>query len=272
MKRFLKTNLESEVKAIFNTPMLTSNQEHQLKKKFDSDKISYDSVSLRELLSLLKIFLSNLPDPLVSYDLMPGFLEVVKAINKDSEEAIAFMVSLLKKVPLLNRIILESILRFLKKSSTSPDPAVRKMNIAKLSVIFGRSLIRPAIETMEYTIQIPEVNRVVQFLITNVSTIFERLEEELLISIRERSRSVVEGDSYPPLPVSTPPYLASSNSSVSTSSLLSSSSKNEKTKEFSTVGRSRSNSFGSRFEDTFRVFGKKTANNNNNSNPNTSLP
>lgn len=224
-----------------------------------------ETLSLREVLSLLKIFLSNLPQPLVSYDLMPGFLEVVKSINKDSDEAIAFVVSLLKKVPVVNRIILEFILQFLNKITNALDQSVKKMNIAKISVIFGRSLIRPSVETMEYTIQIPEVNRVVVFLISNVSTIFERLEEELLISIRERSRSVVEGDINPPLPLSTPPYMTSSSSS----------SKTEKSKSPShqEIGRSRSGSLGARLEDTFssfKPFGKKNPPNTNN--PNTSLP
>jgi hypothetical protein len=50
-----------------------------------------------------------------------------------------------------------------------------KENAASLSVIFAPCLIRPKKETVEYTLQLPKVNRIVQFMLAHSDQVFEVL-------------------------------------------------------------------------------------------------
>ncbi|GFU40363.1 protein FAM13A [Trichonephila clavipes] len=88
--------------------------------------------------ALLKLFLRELPDPIIPLNMHCQFLDAVK--DKDKVESIACLVDLVEKLPPINYHILNYLFNFLRKVSDMEDQ--NRMSASSLGIVFGPNLFR----------------------------------------------------------------------------------------------------------------------------------
>ncbi|GBM23560.1 Protein FAM13A [Araneus ventricosus] len=88
--------------------------------------------------ALLKLFLRELPDPIIPMNMHCQFLDAVK--DKDKMESIACLAELVEKLPPINYHILNYLFNFLRKVSDMEDQ--NRMSASSLGIVFGPNLFR----------------------------------------------------------------------------------------------------------------------------------
>ena len=139
----------------------------------DLTKFSNESDAPILAASLLKDYLRDLPTPLLTFELYHEFLEAQDNYenirSKDSEESKKVQIKAIKqiisKLEENNRILLFYLLKVM--NITSKNSSVNKMTSFNLAIVLAPNILRPKIEDMEYSLMIPKVNAVIEFLITN---------------------------------------------------------------------------------------------------------
>ena len=147
-------------------------------------------VSENEIASLLKLYFSDLPEPLLTFDLYSSFLEVpsiggeggdllevVHPITGESLDNYSLstrirLQSLIKrKLPKVHYDTLHYLIEFLREV-TFHSP-VNKMNAANLAIVFGPNLLKPKVKSEDCFSNInPSAMNVILYLIIDFSHIF----------------------------------------------------------------------------------------------------
>eukprot|EP00004_Rigifila_ramosa_P006359 TRINITY_DN1707_c0_g1_i1.p1 TRINITY_DN1707_c0_g1~~TRINITY_DN1707_c0_g1_i1.p1 ORF type:complete len:604 (-),score=136.76 TRINITY_DN1707_c0_g1_i1:66-1877(-) len=110
---------------------------------------------------VLKLWLRELPDPLLTYDLYEHWIETDTI--KDRERRQARVRELLEALPVVHRDCLYSLLDFCAK--LSKYQSYTKMGTSNLAIVMGPNILRAPSESIATTLQIPLANNVVQNLI-----------------------------------------------------------------------------------------------------------
>eukprot|EP01122_Echinamoeba_exundans_P009455 TRINITY_DN3357_c0_g2_i3.p1 TRINITY_DN3357_c0_g2~~TRINITY_DN3357_c0_g2_i3.p1 ORF type:complete len:902 (-),score=248.73 TRINITY_DN3357_c0_g2_i3:56-2761(-) len=97
---------------------------------------------------LLKMWLRELPDPLIPYFLYDMFIENFD--KNDIPGSRLRVANLMISVPLFNLRILDKMLRLLNKISTFSS--INKMTTSNLAIVFGPNLLRPEQEQPEFAL------------------------------------------------------------------------------------------------------------------------
>lgn len=137
---------------------------NKLKAAFDKDAEAVDlnSAEPRVFSAALKLFLRELPTPIMTYDLYHDFIEAGKASGYDA--VFSEVEPLLGRLPTHHRLTLDTILEHLAKVATY-EPQ-NKMSIQNLALIFGPTLIRPPPENVSELVNNSEIHcKIVQVLI-----------------------------------------------------------------------------------------------------------
>eukprot|EP00727_Mastigamoeba_balamuthi_P004272 m51a1_g13842 putative domain containing protein (892) ;mRNA; f:525495-529076 len=141
--------------------------------KLDSGMhVSFQGVSVNSLAGLLKLFLRNLPDPLITrnvYDMISA-----AAMAPNEAERARLLRDIVAKLPQLNQCLLQEVMRFLSMVVAHSD--VNKMNARNLSIVFGPSLLScrgPSDDSLDSGN--PNF-AIVQLFIENYSQIFSSIE------------------------------------------------------------------------------------------------
>jgi len=116
--------------------------------------------------TLLKSFFRELPEPLMTFELYETFISSVKKEEIRWHEEGTFLSTIkpiLQKLPTSNLKLLKYLIMFLVEVTSFATK--NKMNSTNLSIVFGPTLLRPKVETIETSLEIPHVNRIVQGLI-----------------------------------------------------------------------------------------------------------
>ncbi|XP_055949341.1 protein FAM13B-like isoform X1 [Argiope bruennichi] len=88
--------------------------------------------------ALLKLFLRELPDPIIPMNMHCQFLDAVK--DKDKTESVVCLAELVEKLPPINYHILNYLFNFLRKVSDMEDQ--NRMSASSLGIVFGPNLFR----------------------------------------------------------------------------------------------------------------------------------
>ncbi|VDM13429.1 unnamed protein product [Wuchereria bancrofti] len=130
------------------------------------DKLSFtdDEWEIKTLSSALKTFLRNLPEPLMTFDLHPHFINAAKM---DSKTRVSYIHYFVYKLPQIHFEIVAN------RSSEN------LMTVGNLAVCFGPTLLRPKEETMAAIMDIKFCNVVVEVLIANYDLIFKNKPIEI---------------------------------------------------------------------------------------------
>uniref|UniRef100_A0A673LMI9 Rho GTPase-activating protein 24-like n=1 Tax=Sinocyclocheilus rhinocerous TaxID=307959 RepID=A0A673LMI9_9TELE len=120
----------------------------ELQEAFDAgEKPSFDNTDVHTVASLLKLYLRELPEPLVPFSRYEEFLVCGKRIPSDREKGLQDLRSLLYELPVANFNLLKYICQFLH--DVQSYSSANKMSIQNLATVFGPNILRPKAEDPE---------------------------------------------------------------------------------------------------------------------------
>ncbi|XP_063271090.1 rho GTPase-activating protein 24 isoform X1 [Prinia subflava] len=117
----------------------------ELQDAFDcGEKPSFDSTDVHTVASLLKLYLRELPEPVVPYAKYEDFLSCAKMLSKEEATGLKELVKQVKSLPAVNYNLLKYICRFLDEVQSYSG--VNKMSVQNLATVFGPNILRPKVE------------------------------------------------------------------------------------------------------------------------------
>ncbi|XP_028839411.1 rho GTPase-activating protein 24 isoform X3 [Denticeps clupeoides] len=121
----------------------------ELQEAFDAgEKPSFNSsTDVHTVASLLKLYLRELPEPVVPFVRYQDFLMCGKQIPQERKQALLELRNLLYELPVANFNLLKYICQFL--SEVQSYSSSNKMSIQNLATVFGPNILRPKAEDPE---------------------------------------------------------------------------------------------------------------------------
>ncbi|XP_057590857.1 rho GTPase-activating protein 22 isoform X3 [Hippopotamus amphibius kiboko] len=152
-----------------------ANLVRDLQDSFDcGEKPLFDSTTdVHTVASLLKLYLRELPEPVVPFARYEDFLSCAQLLTKDEGEGTLELAKQVSSLPLVNYNLLRYICKFLDEVQSHSD--VNKMSVQNLATVFGPNILRPQIED---PVTIMEGTSLVQHLMT----VLIRKHSQLFIS------------------------------------------------------------------------------------------
>ncbi|KAG1930005.1 rho GTPase-activating protein [Pimephales promelas] len=146
-----------------------------LQEAFDcGDKPQFDSnTDVHTVASLLKLYLRELPEPVIPFCKYEDFLTCAQLLAKDEEEGIQELGKLVTTLPAANFNLLKYICKFLDEVQSHSNE--NKMGVQNLATVFGPNILRPK---MEDPVTIMEGTSLVQHLMTLLISKHDRLYTE----------------------------------------------------------------------------------------------
>ncbi|KAM9539342.1 rho GTPase-activating protein 24 isoform 2-T2 [Salvelinus alpinus] len=150
----------------------------ELQDAFDcGEKPSFDcNTDVHTVASLLKLYLRELPEPVIPFSKFDEFLSCTKLLSKDEESGMKELKRQVECLPPVNYNLLQYICRFLDEVQSYSG--VNKMSVQNLATVFGPNILRPKIEDpvaiMEGTVLVQQLMSV---LIGRHDVLFPRDEE-----------------------------------------------------------------------------------------------
>ncbi|XP_071389579.1 rho GTPase-activating protein 6-like isoform X1 [Centroberyx affinis] len=183
----------------------------QLREEFDQAvEVHLDEEhSVHDVAALLKEFLRDMPDPLLTRELYTAFINTMLLDYSDQESAIQLLIFLL---PPCNSDTLQRLLHFLSTVAAHADDSLdregqeitgNKMTSVNLATIFGPNLLRKqknsdkefAVQSFARAEESTAIISVVKRMITTYDTLFmvpADLQNEVLMSLLETDPDVVD--------------------------------------------------------------------------------
>ncbi|KAM9560117.1 rho GTPase-activating protein 22-like isoform 2-T2 [Salvelinus alpinus] len=143
-----------------------------LQEAFDcGDKPLFDSnTDVHTVASLLKLYLRELPEPVVPFSKYEDFLSCAQLLAKDVEEGVQELGKQVSNLPPANYNLLKYICMFLDEVQSHANK--NKMSVQNLATVFGPNILRPK---MEDPVAIMEGTSLVQSLMTVLISEHNRL-------------------------------------------------------------------------------------------------
>ncbi|CAK6955897.1 rho GTPase-activating protein 24 [Scomber scombrus] len=118
----------------------------ELQDAFDcGEKPSFDcNTDVHTVASLLKLYLRELPEPVIPFHKYEEFLACAKLLGKDDEMGMKELRKLVESLPPVNYNLLKYICRFLDEVQSYSG--VNKMSVQNLATVFGPNILRPKVE------------------------------------------------------------------------------------------------------------------------------
>uniref|UniRef100_A0A8C2R0B7 Rho GTPase activating protein 24 n=1 Tax=Capra hircus TaxID=9925 RepID=A0A8C2R0B7_CAPHI len=118
----------------------------ELQDAFDcGEKPSFDSnTDVHTVASLLKLYLRELPEPVIPYAKYEDFLSCAKLLSKEEEAGVKELAKQVKSLPVVNYNLLKYICRFLDEVQSYSG--INKMSVQNLATVFGPNILRPKVE------------------------------------------------------------------------------------------------------------------------------
>ncbi|KTF81115.1 hypothetical protein cypCar_00017808 [Cyprinus carpio] len=129
--------------------------------------------------SLLKLYLRELPEPVIPFNKYEDFLTCAQLLLKDEEVGLSELVNQVNTLPQANYNLLKYICKFLDEVQSHSNE--NKMSVQNLATVFGPNILRPKVED---PVSMMEGTSQVQHLMT------------VLISEHERLYAGIEGDAF----------------------------------------------------------------------------
>ncbi|XP_075334336.1 rho GTPase-activating protein 22 isoform X1 [Odontesthes bonariensis] len=130
---------------LFRAPGQT-NSVRELQDAFDrGEKPTFDSsTDVHTVASLLKLYIRELPEPIIPFSKYTQFLSCAQLLTKDKEMAIIELSKQVKSLPQVNYKLLEYICKFLDEVQSHSND--NKMSVQNLATVFGPNILRPRVE------------------------------------------------------------------------------------------------------------------------------
>uniref|UniRef100_A0A3Q1GCP3 Rho GTPase activating protein 22 n=1 Tax=Acanthochromis polyacanthus TaxID=80966 RepID=A0A3Q1GCP3_9TELE len=163
---------------LFRAPGQT-NHVRELQDAFDRGKkpVFDSSTDVHTVASLLKLYIRELPEPIIPFSKYTQFLSCAQLLTKDKEMGIIELGKQVKSLPQVNYNILKYICKFLDEVQSHSNE--NKMSVQNLATVFGPNILRPRVEDpvtmMEGSSQVQHLMTV---LISEHSRLYQREESE----------------------------------------------------------------------------------------------
>uniref|UniRef100_A0A1A7YDU2 Rho GTPase activating protein 22 n=1 Tax=Iconisemion striatum TaxID=60296 RepID=A0A1A7YDU2_9TELE len=130
---------------LFRAPGQT-NHVRELQDTFDrGEKPVFDSsTDVHTVASLLKLYIRELPEPIIPFSKYTQFISCAQPLTKDKETGIVELGKQVKSLPQVNYDILKYICKFLDEVQLHSDD--NKMSVQNLATVFGPNILRPRVE------------------------------------------------------------------------------------------------------------------------------
>ncbi|XP_015233137.1 PREDICTED: rho GTPase-activating protein 22 isoform X1 [Cyprinodon variegatus] len=130
---------------LFRAPGQT-NYVRELQDVFDrGEKPVFDSsTDVHTVASLLKLYIRELPEPIIPFSKYSEFLSCAQLLTKDKESAIKELSKQVKSLPEVNYNLLKYICKFLDEVQSQSND--NKMSVQNLATVFGPNILRPKVE------------------------------------------------------------------------------------------------------------------------------
>ncbi|XP_076020665.1 rho GTPase-activating protein 22 isoform X2 [Genypterus blacodes] len=141
---------------LFRAPGQT-NHVRELQHMFDcGEKPVFDSTTdVHTVASLLKLYIRELPEPIVPFDKYPQFLSCAHLLTKDKEMGITELGKQVNTLPLVNYNLLKYICKFLDEIQSHSNE--NKMSAQNLATVFGPNILRPRVEDPVTMMEEPDI-------------------------------------------------------------------------------------------------------------------
>ncbi|XP_032208204.1 rho GTPase-activating protein 25 isoform X3 [Mustela erminea] len=150
----------------------------QLRDAFDAgERPSFDrETDVHTVASLLKLYLRDLPEPVVPWNQYEGFLLCGQLMNADEAKAQQELVKQLSILPRDNYSLLSYICRFLHEIQL--NCGVNKMSVDNLATVIGVNLIRSKVEDPAVIMRgTPQIQRVMTMMIRDHEVLFPKSKD-----------------------------------------------------------------------------------------------
>ncbi|XP_047460040.1 rho GTPase-activating protein 22 isoform X2 [Mugil cephalus] len=177
---------------LFRAPGQT-NLVRELQDAFDrGEKPVFDSsTDVHTVASLLKLYIRELPEPMIPFSKYTQFLSCAQFLTKDKEVGIVELGKQVKSLPQVNYNLLKYICKFLDEVQSESNE--NKMSVQNLATVFGPNILRPRVEDpvtmMEGSSQVQHLMTV---LISEHSRLYQHEEPETETKIPSIQRCRVE--------------------------------------------------------------------------------
>ncbi|KAM5139444.1 rho GTPase-activating protein 22 isoform 6-T6 [Callospermophilus lateralis] len=140
-----------------------ANLVRDLQDSFDcGEKPLFDSTTdVHTVASLLKLYLRELPEPVIPFARYEDFLSCAQLLTKDEGEGTLELAKQVSNLPQANYNLLRYICKFLDEVQSHSN--INKMSVQNLATVFGPNILRPQIED---PVTIMEGTSLVQHLMT----------------------------------------------------------------------------------------------------------
>ncbi|XP_008427942.1 rho GTPase-activating protein 22 isoform X1 [Poecilia reticulata] len=130
---------------LFRAPGQT-NHVRELQDVFDRGEIPVfdSSTDVHTVASLLKLYIRELPEPIIPFSKYSQFLSCAQLLSKDKETAITELSKQVKSLPQVNYNLLKYICKFLDEVQLQSND--NKMSVQNLATVFGPNILRPRVE------------------------------------------------------------------------------------------------------------------------------
>ncbi|XP_078016811.1 rho GTPase-activating protein 22 isoform X2 [Epinephelus lanceolatus] len=163
---------------LFRAPGQT-NHVRELQDAFDrGEKPVFDSTTdVHTVASLLKLYIRELPEPIIPFSKYTQFLSCAPLLTKDKAMGIVELGKQVKSLPQVNYNLLTYICKFLDEVQSHSNE--NKMSVQNLATVFGPNILRPRVEDpvtmMEGSSQVQHLMTV---LISEHARLYQREEPE----------------------------------------------------------------------------------------------
>uniref|UniRef100_A0A8C4GEZ0 Rho GTPase activating protein 22 n=1 Tax=Dicentrarchus labrax TaxID=13489 RepID=A0A8C4GEZ0_DICLA len=130
---------------LFRAPGQT-NHVRELQDAFDrGEKPVFDSTTdIHTVASLLKLYIRELPEPIIPFSKYTQFLSCAQLLTKDKAMGILELGKQVKSLPQVNYNLLKYICKFLDEVQSHSNE--NKMSVQNLATVFGPNILRPRVE------------------------------------------------------------------------------------------------------------------------------
>ncbi|XP_056147481.1 rho GTPase-activating protein 22 [Lampris incognitus] len=159
---------------LFRAPGQT-NHVRELQDAFDrGEKPVFDSTTdIHTVASLLKLYIRELPEPVIPFPKYTLFLSCAQLLIKDKEMGIAELGKQVNTLPQVNYNLLKYICKFLDE--VQAHSSENKMSVQNLATVFGPNILRPRVED---PVTMMEGSSLVQHLMTVLISEHSRLYQQ----------------------------------------------------------------------------------------------
>ncbi|XP_070833718.1 rho GTPase-activating protein 22 [Chaetodon trifascialis] len=181
-----------EEEGLFRAPGQT-NHVRELQDAFDrGEKPVFDSTTdVHTVASLLKLYIRELPEPIIPFSKYTQFLSCAQLLTKDKSMGILEMGKQVKSLPQVNYNLLKYICKFLDEVQSHSNE--NKMSVQNLATVFGPNILRPRVEDpvtmMEGSSQVQHLMTV---LISEHTRLYQREELETETKIPPQQQSTLQ--------------------------------------------------------------------------------